>query len=415
VFFACAALTNAAIPARVTCIGDFAFCYCTSLRTVTIGGSVSSIGESAFGDCSSLTSLSIPNSVTDIGVGSFFGCADLTNMTFPTGVTSIGQGAFEGCADLTSITIPDTVTNLGAAPFGNCSELTTISVDLGNHFFVSVAGVLYSSNQTTLIQYPPGNPSTSYTIPDGVSEVGDDAFAGCRYVSSVTIPDGVTTMGNFSFYGCQDISNVIIDSGVVNIGQGAFTDCPCLKMITVKSNNPAYISVAGVLFNRCQTSLIQYPSGNAAVSYTIPASVTNLEDYAFSNCTNLAGIYFLGNAPAADSTVFLYNFSMTTVYYLPGTTGWDTFSWDTGIDVSPWTLPYPLILAGSTSLGAQPNGFGFTVSWATNLNVVIESCTNLAKADWKPLQTITLVNGSFDFTDSEWTNYSGRFYRIRSQ
>jgi len=42
---------------------------------------------------------------------------------------------------------------------------------------------------------------------------------------------------------------------------------------------------------------------------------------AFSDCSSLTGVYFQGNAPSADWSVF-YNADYVTVYYLPGTTGW---------------------------------------------------------------------------------------------
>jgi len=45
---------------------------------------------------------------------------------------------------------------------------------------------------------------------------------------------------------------------------------------------------------------------------------------------------------------------------------------------------------------------------------VVEACTNLANASWVPLQSLNLTNGSFYFTDPDWTNYPARSYRIRS-
>jgi hypothetical protein len=50
--------------------------------------------------------------------------------------------------------------------------------------------------------------------------------------------------------------------------------------------------------------------------------VTSLGDFAFSPCGSLASIYFLGNPPAADSTVF--SDSNPTAYYLPGASGWSS-------------------------------------------------------------------------------------------
>jgi len=78
-------------------------------------------------------------------------------------------------------------------------------------------------------------------------------------------------------------------------------------------------------------------------------------------------------------------------------------------------LPYPLILTSNPSFGVRTNQFGFTVSWATNLNVVVEAATDLANPVWSPLATNGLNIGTFHFSDPQWTNYPSRFYRVRSQ
>jgi hypothetical protein len=152
-------------------------------------------------------------------------------------------------------------------------------------------------------------------------------------------------------------------------------------------------------------------------SLTIPGSVTNIGDYAFGYDSNL-GLFFEGNAPVADSTVFeyddFYGPGNVTAYYLPGTTGWGEFAANTGVPTVPWFLPNPMILNNGAALGMQSNAFGFTVSWATNISVVVEAATNLANPVWVPLQTNTLTNGSFYFSDPQWTNFPGRFYRITS-
>ncbi len=101
----------------------------------------------------------------------------------------------------------------------------------------------------------------------------------------------------------------------------------------------------------------------------------------------------------------------TTVYYLPGTTGWSTNYG--GAPTALWTLPYPVLLSGS--LGVQTNGFGFTVSWATNASVLVEASKDLSSPVWQPVQTNALNNGVVNFTDPEWTKYPSRFYRVRSQ
>ena len=53
--------------------------------------------------------------------------------------------------------------------------------------------------------------------------------------------------------------------------------CTSLTAITVDAANPAYSSVDGVLFDKSQTTLLQYPDGKAG-AYTIPDSVTSIGD-----------------------------------------------------------------------------------------------------------------------------------------
>jgi hypothetical protein len=77
-------------------------------------------------------------------------------------------------------------------------------------------------------------------------------------------------------------------------------------------------------------------------------------------------------------------------------------------------LPYPQILTTAPSFGVQAKGFGFIISWATNLSVVVEASTTLAQPVWVPLSTNALVNGWSYFSDPQRANYPARFYRIHS-
>jgi hypothetical protein len=65
------------------------------------------------------------------------------------------------------------------------------------------------------------------------------------------------------------------------------------------------------------------------------------------------------------------------------------------------------------SFGVRTNRFGFTLNGASNLVVVVEACTNLANPSWSRVETNTLTGGSSYFSDPQWTNYPGRFYRLR--
>jgi hypothetical protein len=74
----------------------------------------------------------------------------------------------------------------------------------------------------------------------------------------------------------------------------------------------------------------------------------------------------------------------------------------------------PVSADHSASFGVRTNRFGFTILGTSNLVIVVEACTNLANPVWTPVGTNTLTGGSSYFSDSQWTNYPTRLYRLRS-
>jgi hypothetical protein len=82
----------------------------------------------------------------------------------------------------------------------------------------------------------------------------------------------------------------------------------------VDTNNPAYASADGVLFNKSQTMLIQYPAGLSG-SYAIPESVTWIEDEAFSSCTSLTDVIIPDSVTGIGDYAFDWCTSLTGIFF----------------------------------------------------------------------------------------------------
>ena len=290
VFEDCSGLKEMTIPSSVKSIGQSAFRYCTSMTNAAIPSSVTSIGDYAFQYCRSLTSVTIPSGVTSIRSFTFDGCSQLSGVTIPDSVTSIGGSAFQGCASLASFTIGKNVNSLGAGVFGGTTNMTAITVDALNSVYSTVDGILSNKGRTMLIECP-GGKAGSYTIPDGVTGIGDAAFQGCTALIYVTIPESVTSIGSSTFSGCTGLTGVTLPSNVTSIQGSMFQGCASLTSFAIPTN---VTSIGYAAFVNC----------TRLASVTIPGGLTGLGAYAFQGCASLTGI----TIPAGVTSIGPYTF-----------------------------------------------------------------------------------------------------------
>ena len=249
------------------------------------------------GECEEVT---IPGSIDGhpvtemaalIGNAGFCDSGQLKRVILPEGFKEITMLSFSGCKSLESVVIPASVTEISDSAFARCKSLKSIEVDENNATYTTIDGVLFSKDKTKLIIFPfgksfqtgtttDGEPipvgkmeTLSYTIPEGVSSIGSQAFEDC-YLESVTFPDSVTEIDGNAFSGCQFLKDVVLPEGLETISWEIFEGCESLEEITIPENVTKIDSGA---FKDC----------SALKSISIPAGVTEIRFDAFSGCSSL--------------------------------------------------------------------------------------------------------------------------------
>ena len=182
-----------------------------------------------------------------------------------------------------------TVTSAWADDSGTCgTSLTWSYVESTHTLTISGTGAMTDFGYMETPWYDYRTDITNIVIEDGVTTIGEYAFIECENLTTVTIPNNVTSIGYMAFLGCYSLKTVTIGSGVTSIGKSAFESCNSLTEITVSKENQYYKSVENVLFTKDGT-LLKYPEGITATSYTIPNDVETIGDRAFiySNLTEV--------------------------------------------------------------------------------------------------------------------------------
>ncbi len=301
-----------------------------------------------FPKASTITEYTIPNSVIEIAEHAFRDCGTITKVVFPESLRYIGDSSFRYCYSLTEVSLPDSVVSIGNDAFYNCENIVTLN--LGN----------------------------------GVETIGDGAFQSCYEITGIKLPENLKTIGKEAFSYCNNVTSIEIPKNVVGIGELAFESVCALERITVDADNKMFSNDDyGVLFNKDKTELLLYPSQNPAEYYSIPDSVTYIEDFAFFNCQNLKDIFIPTSVTEIGDFAF-YNCTNLSKVRIPDSVkhlGMAAFISCTGlVEVR---LP-----SGSNYIGAA----------------MFNSCENL-KSAIIPSSVSFIVTDAFGYADNYETTY----------
>lgn len=199
-FYCCDNLRSITIPNTVRSIEPSAFVYCDNLEKFsgrfasTDGRCLIVDGELCAFAPAKLTEYAIPAEVTKIGESALSCLSDIRYITMTDSVTSIASSAFENCVSLESVTLSNNITYVGESAFATCPELREFNTELS-----SEDGRTLIINDE-VVAFAPAN-IVEYTIEEGVTAIGSRAFFGCHDLHTLTIPANVTKIGEYAFSG----------------------------------------------------------------------------------------------------------------------------------------------------------------------------------------------------------------------
>ena len=322
------------IPDGVVRIGKDAFHSQGGFTEITIPNSVQVIDWNAFEDCTDLTSVHISpsSSLTTISMWAFCGCHSLSDITFPEGLLSIQNQAFLYC-DFKEIRLPASLKSLSNTSFEGCDNVTKVTVDPANVTFDSrdnCNAIIHTESNTlmfgcvntvipnTVVEI--GNNAFYYCtklksidIPSSVKVIGQSAFEQCYGLENIDIPNSVTTIDYEAFYNCPLLKKFVVPASVISLGNSVLARCPNLEEIRVEEGNTVYDSrndcnaiietSTKTLMSGCKNTMIpdsiitiaKYAFWGAQQlrEVTIPASVTAIDYYAFTQCDSLSHVISL--------------------------------------------------------------------------------------------------------------------------
>ena len=206
------------LPGSVESIGDNAFAACTGLSKVTMNEGTRTVGEYAFADCEVLAKVIVPGSMESIADTAFSDCPSYLTVEYP-GTQEEWDAVYSGPAVTVTLPTEPTVNE------GTCGEGLTWKVGMDGVLTITGTGAMTDYNSADS-QSPWRNtdaPITSILVAEGVTSIGDYAFAGLEALEEITLPESLTEVGSNAFMNCEALAGITFTGDAPAIAEDAFT------------------------------------------------------------------------------------------------------------------------------------------------------------------------------------------------
>lgn len=328
-FKSCSGLTVVSLPSTISEVPDEAFMNCEKLTELYLPKEIVGIGESAFRNCKNLNSLSLPSSLKVIGTGAFGGCTSLNTFQSSAMVApKISASTFDqSISDNGLLYVPEeAIQNYKSAPawkkfaviMGNyvvkvpqkglMSFMLTDSLWLNVHN-ISIAGELDAKDvsflsdllhrgsnirvldlrnvmgvkELNLSSSPKGKSNNSLRtiyLPKDLEEIAYGCFKDFCGLETVVAGECLKVIHRNAFANCARLSSMELPLKLQKIEPMAFVGCDRITNFEFKGSN--YSCKDGVVFSSDGKTLVAYPAGRIAPSYSVPSSVTEIAEGAFA-------------------------------------------------------------------------------------------------------------------------------------